>query len=375
MKKAEDIASHIHISTGTIVRTLLILAGVALLWYLRDILLIVLTAIVLASVIEPAALFLVRRNVPRLVALVAIYISGVMLLAGLFYFIVPPILTDVARFSKELPGSVDLGIFQQTLTGQETPAQMVSRTVASGATEVSQGMKGGANMIDIIRKGIEQDGALHALSQIFGGFLSAIFIGVFSFYLAAQERGIEGFLRLVTPQSSRSYIVDLWKRSQIKIGRWFQGQLVLGFLVGIITFLVLSVLGLSSALVFAVLIMVFELIPVFGPIMAAVPAVLVAFTDGIHPAAKAFQVSPGLTAALIIGTVYFFIQQIESQVLYPQVIRKVTGIPPVLVILSLVIGVKLAGFLGVILAIPMTAILMEFLGDVAKERKIFDDVP
>jgi predicted PurR-regulated permease PerM len=85
-------------------------------------------------------------------------------------------------------------------------------------------------------------------------------------------------------------------------------------------------------------------------------------------------VDPGIKAAFIVAIVYFFIQQFESHLIYPLVVRKVIGIPPVLVILALVIGAKMAGFLGIILSVPVTAILMEFLNDVAKEKKIFEDL-
>lgn len=367
MKLDELKEIEIEISSSTIVRTIMIIALFALAWFLRDIIIIVLMAVVLASVIEPAVLFFVRQNIPRLFALVLIYVLGATMIAGLFYFFVPTILGDLAQFARTLPNSIDLTMLQSG------PSSSVISSVSSSAADLAQGMREGANIADLIQNELLKGGALHSLGVFFGGFLSIVFIVVFSFYLAAQERGIESFLRLIAPLKSRGYVVDLWKRSQKKIGLWFQGQLVLGLLVGVITFLVLSILGLSSPLLFAVLIMVFELIPVFGPIMAAVPAIAVAFTEGIHPAAEAFAVGPGFSAALIIAITYFFIQQIESQVLHPQVVRKVTGIPPVLVILSLVIGAKLAGFIGILLAVPVTAILMEFLNDVARERKIFED--
>jgi predicted PurR-regulated permease PerM len=372
MKADEPKDMEITISSGTMVRALLIIVLFALAWFLRDILLVVLMAVVLASVIEPAVLFFVSKNVPRLFALVFIYVVGAGMITGLFYFFVPAILGDLAQFARTLPDSVELSVFQDLVPGGGSTPSLLS-TVSSSATDLAQGLRDGANIVDLLQNELLKGGALHSLSVFFGGLLSIVFIVVFSFYLAAQERGIESFLRLIAPMKSRGYVVDLWKRSQKKIGLWFQGQLVLGLLVGVITFLVLSILGLSSPLLFAILIMVFELIPVFGPIMAAVPAIAVAFTEGTHPAAQAFALDPGFSAAIIIAIAYFFIQQIESQVLHPQVVRKVTGIPPVLVILALVVGAKMAGFIGVLLAVPMTAILMEFLNDVAKERKIFED--
>ncbi len=371
MKKDDPQELEISISTGTIVRTIFILALFALFWFLRDIMLIVLMSVVLASVIEPAVLFFVRKNIPRILSLIGIYVAAGSLIAGLFYFFVPVILSDLAQFARALPDSIDLGALQGIFFGETSSS--VATTASLNTVDIAQGLQQGANIVDLLKTETLSGGALHSISILFGGFLSLVFIVVFSFYLAAQERGIENFLRLISPVKSRGYVVDLWKRSQKKIGLWFQGQLLLGLLVGVLAFLVLSILGLSTPLLFAILIMVFELIPVFGPILAAVPAIAVAFTEGLHPAAELFAVGHGFTAAMIVAAAYFIIQQIESQVLNPQVIRKVTGIPPVLVILSLVVGVKMAGILGVFLAVPVTAILMEFLNDVAKERKIFDD--
>ncbi len=373
MKKTDLDEIEISITSGTIVRTILIIALFALIWFLRDILLIVLMSVILASVVEPAVLFFARKNVPRILSLIAIYFFGIGLISGLFYFFVPVILTDLAQFARALPDSVDLGAVQRIFSGDASHATITTANSFS-ASDLAQGLQQGANIADLLKAEISNGGALRSISILFGGLLSFVFIVVFSFYLAAQERGIENFLKLISPMHSRVYVVDLWKRSQKKIGLWFQGQLLLGLLVGILAFLVLSILGLSTPLLFAVLIMFFELIPVFGPIIAAVPAIAVAFTEGLHPAAQVFVVGPGFTAAATIAIAYFIIQQIESQVLNPQIIRKVTGIPPVLVILSLVIGAKMAGILGILLAVPVTAIFMEFLNDIAKERKIFDDL-
>ena len=365
MKETEPTESEIHISSGTVVRTILIVVLFATAWFLRDIILVVLTAVVLASSIEPLIRFVVGRGVPRLLSLVLVYVIGAVLLGGVFYFFVPAVLDDVSRLALVAPQYFDISSLWDPL--QEGGGAIIP-PVASQASGVEQGLFEGANFLDILKNGMEKGGAMHSASVFFGGFLSFVLIIVLSFYLSAQERGIENFLRLISPVKSRSYIVDLWKRSQIKIGLWFQGQLLLGFLVGVLAFLGLSVLGVSSALFLALLMMVFEIIPVFGPILAAVPGVAIAFTDGIRIA------DPGITAALFVALFYFIIQQFESHLIYPLVVRKVIGIPPVLVILALVVGWKMAGFLGVLLAVPLTAILMEFLNDVAKERKIFEDI-
>lgn len=364
--KDEPKESEISISSGTIVRTILIGALFATLWFLRDIILVVLTAVILASAIEPAVRFFVQKNVPRLLALVLIYVCGGGLLGSIFYFFVPAIIDDVGRLVHVLPKYLDVATLWSPLSGGSVTSG-AAHVAVPASQSFAAGILDGQNILDIFKSSIQNGGAIHSFSVFFGGFLSFVLIFVLSFYLSAQERGIENFLRLISPVRSRGYVVDLWKRSQHKIGLWFQGQLLLGLLVGVLAYLGLSILGVSSALFLAVTMAIFELIPVFGPILAAIPGIAIAFTEGIRVA------DPGLTAALFVGIFYFIIQQFESHLIYPLVVRKVIGIPPVLVILALVVGAKMAGFLGILLSVPVTAILMEFLNDIAKEKKIFED--
>ena len=134
-----------------------------------------------------------------------------------------------------------------------------------------------------------------------------------------------------------------------------QGQLFLGFFIGALVFLGLSVLGVRHALFLAVLAATFELIPLFGPKIAAVPAVLIAFLESTP-------------LGLIVLGLYLIIDQFESHLIYPLVVRKVVGIQPIMVILALIIGGKLAGFLGIILAVPLTTVLLEMLNDFEKGK-------
>ena len=364
MKRGTEVETTIHISTGSILRVIFLVGLVAVLWFLRDIILVVLTAIVLASAIEPAIRFMVGRNIPRLLSLVLIYLLGGGFLATVFYFFIPAFLEDVGRLLSILPQYLDIGAFGSP----PADATAEAARAVTAPTALREAASSAGSVVDLFRSNIESGNALHSASVFFGGLLSFVLVVVLSFYLSAQERGVENFLRLVAPIKDRTYVIDLWKRSQHKIGLWFQGQLLLGLLTGILTFLGLTILEVPNALFLAVLMLVFELIPVFGPVLAAVPGIALAYTHGIT------HTDPGLTSALFVAIFYFIIQQFESHLIYPLVVRKVIGIPPVLVILALVIGGKLAGFLGVLLAVPITAVLMEVLNDVAKERKIFEDV-
>ncbi|MEX2010571.1 MAG: AI-2E family transporter, partial [Parcubacteria group bacterium] len=146
-------------------------------------------------------------------------------------------------------------------------------------------------------------------------------------------------------------------RSQTKIGLWMQGQLLLAAIVMVLVYLGLLLIGVEHALLLAVAAGVFEIIPIFGPILAAIPAVLVAFAaDG-----------PG--TALLVAGLFLVIQQFENHLIYPLVVKKVVGVPPMVSIIALLVGAKLAGFLGIVIAVPVAAILMEFLSDWEQDKK------
>jgi predicted PurR-regulated permease PerM len=200
-------------------------------------------------------------------------------------------------------------------------------------------------------------------ATVFGGLLSFALVIVLSFYLAAQERGVENFLRIIVPVRHEAYVLDLWRRAQRKIGLWMQGQLILGVLVGLMTYLALVLVGalvgqaVPSPLMLALVAGVLELVPVVGPILAAVPAVTLSFSAG------------GSALGLAVLAVYVLIQQFENNLLQPLVVKKIVGIPSVVAILALVIGAKLAGFVGMLLAVPMAAVLMELLIDLERRKQ------
>ena len=193
--------------------------------------------------------------------------------------------------------------------------------------------------------------AVTAATRIFGGVFSFILIFVFSFYFAVIETGVDDFLQIVTPRSHQAYVLGLWKRSQHKIGLWMQGQLILGLLMGVLVYLGLTILGVPHALVLAVIAGCFEIIPVFGPILSAVPAVTIAFVGG------------GVSLGILTVALYVIAQQFENHLIYPLVVTRVVGVPPLLVILGLIVGAQLAGFLGIILSVPVAATLQEFVRD------------
>jgi len=338
----------IEITTGTIFRAILLVLLLVFLYLLRDILAVFLLAVVIASAIEPMAHWGSRRRIPRVLIVIAIYLAAFGLLSLSFYIIVPTLLTEFLDFIHRVPSQWVTATDIQTLFGF--------------APNLPQNISGVLTQLVVVLQGYFEKfaaGFFGATALIFGGAFSMILIVILSFYLSVQEHGIEKLLQLVTPRQYEKYVLDLWMRSQIKIGRWLQGQVLLGVLVGILVFLGLTVLGVKYALMLAILAAILELLPIFGPIIAALPAIAIAFLQ-----------SPSL--ALMVTGLYVIIQQFENHLIYPVVVRKIVGVPSLLVIIAMIVGAKLGGLWGIILAVPISAIFIEFLNDIAAGKQIVD---
>lgn len=345
-----DSYTRLSISTGTITRFFLIAIIIAVLYYLRDVLLVVVAAVVIASALEPVVRRLGRYHIHRVVAAVLIYLVLAGILAGVLVFFMPLLVNDSISFLASVPRQISLDDIWSPIRDFGINVGPASSSV----TTVSL-----ADLVSNLQSAITGTtaGAFKTASFLFGGVLSFLLIIVLSFYLVVQEDGVENFLRIVTPAHRHEYVINLWGRARRKIGSWLQGQILLGVLIGTLVYLVLMVVGVPHALILAVLAGSFELIPVFGPIISSVPAILVTYSE----------LGTG-TAVLLIG-LYLIIYQFESQLFYPLVVKKIVGISPIIVILALVIGAKLAGVLGAIIAVPLSAALMEYVYDVEKRKK------
>jgi predicted PurR-regulated permease PerM len=336
----------VTITPGTIITAVAILAACWVAFYLRDMVLVVVTAIVLASAIEPAAARMVQWGVPRVVGVVLIYVTIAAMIVSFFYFFVPRLVVETNNFVQDVPvyletlaiDPADLG-FMPTTEGDFTTWLLDTQQVVRQA--------GG--------------GVVAAASAIFGGLMSFALIVVLSFYLAVQDRGIDDFLKMITPIKKQGYILGLWKRAQYKMGRWMQGQLLLSLIVGVLVYISLLLLGVPYALLLAIVAGLLELIPVFGSILAAVPAIAISFIDG------------GTTLALLVILVYVVVNQLQANVIYPLVVQKVLGIAPLVVILAIIVGVQLGGFLGILIAVPVAAGLQEYINDLQRERTRKDE--
>jgi predicted PurR-regulated permease PerM len=324
----------VSITAHTVTTALFIFVGAYIFWLLRDLALLVLAAIVIASAIEPWIAFFIRRNIPRFFSALLVYAIVFGSFFSILFFFFPPIIADAANFLAALP---------QYLATFDTPASFAPtiQTILSLQSVFT------LNSTDVLQLFI----------TFFGSIFALILIVVLSFYLALQDTGVDDFLHLVMPIEYEDYSIDLWRRAQKKIGLWMQGQILLSVLVGLLVYLGLLIIGIPYALILAVFTAIAEIIPIFGALMAGSIAIAVGYSDG------------GIALAAIVAGLYVVVNQFEANLIYPLIVKKVVGVPPLLVIVALIAGYTLAGFLGALLAVPVAAVVLEFINDFDKRKR------
>lgn len=333
----------VDITYRTLIRIVVVAAVVAALFLLRQLVITVLFAVVVAAAIEPAVRWFRKWRVPRIIAVILIYVIILGVLIGLISVFVPALVEEFRAFLDSFPRYQRI-LLEELRSFQNVPFYSLFSTDAESIilNPPFDVQSAGQTTFDII-------------FSLFGGLASAVILLVISFYLATQEDGIERFLKIVTPLAQEEYAIDLWNRSQRKMGQWLRGQLLLGALVGLAVYVMLMIVGIRYALILAILAAILELIPIIGPILAAAPAVFFGFLE-----------SPG--TALLVALFYTIIQQAESHLLVPLVMRRTVGLNPLVVVIALLVGARLGGILGLFLAVPTASVLIEFLTDM-EERK------
>ncbi|TSC68901.1 MAG: hypothetical protein G01um101466_264 [Parcubacteria group bacterium Gr01-1014_66] len=334
----------VTISTSTIFRFFGVILGLAALFIIRDIIFSLIFAVIIASAINPSIKWMKQRGIGRILGVVIIY-GTFLILVGFFLYLVLPLIID----ELNIAASTLVRLQHEILTGiRQAGGTTIGSIVAQNA--------------DMLLKFPFQylttfgATAISAGGHVFSGLFTLMLMFVFSFYLAAQEKGIENFLRIVTPVKHESYILDLWDRSQKKLGRWLRAQMLLGAIVGVFIFIGLTMLGVEQALLLALITSVFEIIPVVGPILAAIPAIMIGFL-----------ISPVVGVSII--ALYIAVQQVESHIIVPVVMKKAVGLSPLVVVVALLIGAKLGGIFGILLAVPLTTVFAELLNDWERKKR------
>lgn len=335
----------IDISTASIVRAIIIVLFFVFLYLLQDVLIIFLFAIVIASAISPFANWLDHKGIPRLWGVLLLFLIVLGLIALVTSLVIPSLSADIDQLITTLPT-----VFEKVSVSLEN-AQQGAPAYLDFVSEIQNILSGFSSYLQQSSQSI-----IGLVVSIFGGVISFIAILVISFYLSVTKKGVESFLGSIVPEKYESYVIDLWKRSERKVGLWLQGQLLLALIVGLVVYVGLSLMGIKFALMLGLLAFALEIVPIVGPVLAAIPAVILAFLQ-----------EPKLGLWMILF--YVIVQQLENHILVPVVMGKTVGLNPVVVIIALLIGGNLAGIAGMILSVPVATVIVEIIDDMARKKE------
>lgn len=320
------------LSILTIIKFFLVVILLFFLYLIKEVLAILFVALIFASAVDPWVDAMEKIKFPRWLSILLIYIGLLIVVFMVVYLLIPPIADQAGQLSDNFPEYF---------------------TKLSDAFKSLKNYSAEHGVLGELDKGISTlkgniAGALESVfstvAGIFGGIVSFFVVLVVTFYLTVEEGEIKKTLSFILPDKYGHFTTQLINKVQRKIGDWLKGQLVLSLIIGLMVYLGLLILGVNYALILALVAAIGEFVPYLGPVLAAIPAIFLAFAQ-----------SP--MKALFVLILYLIIQQIENHILVPKVMQKAVGLNPIISIVAMLIGAKIAGIVGVILAIPVATAL------------------
>lgn len=319
-----------EISISSVLKVAAVAFGLYLLYLIRDILMILLVVFVISIALEPLVNKLAKQGVPKALSVIVLYFAFLIILGFFIYFVVPPVIVQMKEFALNIPYSTEK-LSKINLSDTTSTINQLINSFTSKAAPITGGL-------------------VNAVISVFGGVVSAITVFVLTFYTVVESDSLRASLSRIIPVEKRDKLTLTLKRVSEKLGGWLQGQLTLMLIIGLVDGVALWILGIGFSLTLGILAGLLEVIPVIGPVLAAVTAVFVAFITG----APIWKI---LVAVLI----FVLVQQLENQILVPKIMQRAVGLSPVAVILAILIGNKLLGIGGAILAVPIAAGIQVFI--------------
>lgn len=335
-----------------IIASILAVVLVWVLYQVRGMLLLVYVSALFAMGLSPLVRMIERqkvipigRRLPRWLAILMIYavVIGALVLLGAI--VIPPLVDQAEELWRTLPEKLEQA--QQMLIRNG-----ILRSPITLGDAVQQAPTAGA-----AGAGVSAVGTIFtAVRNVVGGVFGVITILLLTFYMLVDSREILSFWVRLFPPHQRSHIASISATVSAKVSAWLGGQLLLAIVIGLTSALGLGLMGVPYFYVLALISAVGEMIPMLGPILSAIPAILVAAT-----------VSPGLAA----GVAVFFIlqQQLENTILVPKIMGRQVGLSAVTVIIALGIGGELLGIVGAILSVPTAAIVQVLVQELVQRNE------
>lgn len=326
--------TRIEISLKTLLSILLLIAGVYVILQIRDILVLVMVSFILMTALQPVVTSLQKLHISRALAVLIVYsfLIAFLVLAGII--IVPPLITETKNLLIQfhLP---DLPIVKE-LTELTFTAEHFSNLLSQYGSSLGS--------------------VVGFITSTFSALFSIFTILIMTLYLLLEREHLyryAAFLFRTPDRNDRSR--KLLSAIELKLGGWVRGEIVLMVIIGVMTYIGLTILDVPYAIPLSILAGILETLPNLGPTIAAIPATIIAF----------FLVSPMAAVATVV--LYTLIQAVENYIIVPQVMKNAVGIRPTTSIILILVGVRFGGVMGALLIIPLYIMLRVTLREFAHE--------
>lgn len=318
-----------------------LLAGIWLI--MREVISPFLVAIIISYMLNPIVTRLVDRGVPRGVSVIIIYFVFFTLLAVILVNTIPIFINQLKQFVESLPTTIE-------------QVEKLSKSLDDGAR----------TMPDVIHKAIDTNllrfeeaatayitNFLGSLGSTLGQLMTALVIPFVVFYMLKDLKVMERTVVMIFPSRHRKELIDLIKSIDEALGNYIRGQLIVMVAVGVLVYAGYLIVGMPYSLMLALIVAVTNIIPYVGPFIGAAPAIILAFT-----------ISPFMALKVLI--VNLIVQQLEGNLISPQIVSKSLNLHPLLIILAVLLGGEIGGILGLILAVPLVAVMKVVLEHVVE---------
>lgn len=322
----------IDISYDFIVKIILIVLGGAFLYLIRSILAILLISILLTTAISPFVdLIHKKKKLPRWLGILIIYLGIISIFFLIIGLLFPALIKEFQNFIDKIPYFYEVIINKFNAISDPNIQNTIKTTIV--------------NFVNSIANKIETGNTIfQSFSSIVTGFSFFIMILIVTFYMSMEEDGTARLIKSIVPKQYHTFSLSLLNKIQKTVGSWLKGQLSLCLIIAALSYIALIILGVNYSLLLAIFAGAMEIVPYIGPVLGAVPAVIIGLTQ-----------SP--IKGLFVLIIFVLIQQLENNFIVPKVMKKSVGLNPLIVIIVIMIGVKIAGMAGALLAIPFTAII------------------
>jgi predicted PurR-regulated permease PerM len=318
--------------------------GVLLFWKLRRIVGLVVIAAFFAIILNPLVDALTRLRLRRSLATTIVFLLGVTAFAGLVYTFVRPVYDAGQDFARDIPGFVDRAQHGQGRVGELIKRFHIDEKVKENAPKLQQALSNAGGP------------AVHAAQRVASGLLALLTILVLSFLMLLEAPSIiSSFLSLLTPEHAVQ-VRRIGQDAARAVTGYMAGNLVISVIAGLVTWIFLTIVGVPFAGVLGLWVAFADLLPLVGATLGAIPTIFIAFLT-----------STGAGIAVVV--MYIVYQQVENHVLQPVVMSRTVNLNPLGVLLSVLVGVELAGFVGALLAIPAAGIIQVVVRDLWDDRQ------